>query len=451
MTAGAGDRFVDFALTQIHKARKRLPVITNAAERCAEQIIRQNGEYLAAGDDGFAGEPVWRAGGIAFLKRYRPDKKVQPAAPAAASHKDTLYSDEFMAIQRTANYEDIYNVRDAHGNDAVLLGYENEQQERMFLAPYLQQLLSNEALVLLFASERTADEVESRFGKHQNVLSIVHDVADGGILEVPGWPEKICSGRSFVQRLHVWLFQAELIGAFLRRGKIPGVLLSITYESPQFFNLPLIHSYRFIPAFDVTPVSEGELGGTYLDHIGKIASTVFSDQADQFRRSAQWLASALRNAHKAIVLVTHGVRPAGLPGNAEVFRFYSDPNLYYPELEKTFTKDDVALYIGYNWYPPELPVAVEKAGGRVILSLTLVRDLPPRAVIYGPGGPLFHPTSLDQLPQRENWIYIDSKFAQYDGTLKIPGYPVPAVCTSDLACNMLYWRFLADTVEFLAA
>jgi hypothetical protein len=451
MSATAGDKFVDFVLDQIHRARKRLPIITNAAERSAERIVRQNGEYLAAGDDGFAGEPVWRAGGIAFLKRYRPDKQVQPTASAAASERGTLYSDEFMGIQRTANYEGIFNCRDAHGNDVVLLGYENERQEQNFLASYLQQLLSNEALVLLFASESTAHEVESRFGKRENVLPIVHDVADGGILEVPGWPAKICSGRSFVQRLHLWVFQAELIGAFLRRGRIPSVLLSITYESPQFFNLPLIHSYRFIPAFDVTPVSEGELGGTYLDHIQKIASTVFSDQAEQFRRSAQWLASALRNDHKVFLLITHGVIPVGLGGNADVFRFYRDPNLYYPELEKTFAKEDVALYIGYNWYPSELPAAVEKAGGRVILSLTLVRDLPPRAVIYGPGGPLFHPTSLHQLPQRENWIYIDAKFAQYDGTLKIPGYPVPAACTSDLTCNMLYWRFLADTVELLAA
>jgi len=449
MGVRAGDQFVGFVLEQIDKAQKRLPLITSCAERAADQIVRQNGEYLSAGDDGFAGEPVWRAGGIAFLKRYRPDKKAQPPASAADSQRDAPYSDEFMAIQRTASYADIYNIRDAHENDVVLLGFEDERHERDLLAPYLQQLLSSGALILLFASDQTARDVESGFGKRQNLLTITHDVGDGGVIEAKGWREKICSGRSFVQRLHAWLFQAELIGAFLRRGKIPGILLSVTYESPQFFNLPLIHSYRFIPAFDVVPVQPGELGRTYLDHFREITTSVFSTQKEQFQQSAKWLAQAIRSNHKAFALVTHGVNPVGLSGDPGVFSFYSDPNVYYPEMEKICTKDDVALYVGYNWYPPELTAAVARSGAKVVFGLTLVRDLPPRAVIYGPGGPLFHPTSLAQLPKRDNWIYIDTKFAQYDGTLKIPGYPIPALCTSDLTNNLIYWRFVADTVELL--
>src|SRR6185436_12951525 len=124
-------------------------------------------------------------------KRYRPDKKPQPSTPTAGSQKHELYSDEFMAIQRTANYEDIFNIRDAHGNDVVLLGFEDERQERELLAPFLQQLLNSGALVILFASEQTAKDVQCRFGKRDNLLTITHDVGDAGVLQAKGRREKI--------------------------------------------------------------------------------------------------------------------------------------------------------------------------------------------------------------------------------------------------------------------
>ena len=59
----AGDQFVNFVLAEIETVRKKLPAITRAAEAAAERIVGRDGEFLAAGDQGFALEPVWRAGG----------------------------------------------------------------------------------------------------------------------------------------------------------------------------------------------------------------------------------------------------------------------------------------------------------------------------------------------------------------------------------------------------
>lgn len=439
-----GDLFADFVLEQIDHCRGRLGSITKAADAAADRIVSRDGEFLSAGDDGFAQESVWRAGGIAFAKRWKPDKPVQ------TSYLQTGPSNQPLPYYRTGEYEERIYVRDCNSNDAVLLGFENEREERARLVPYVQQLLARGALIILFASENAVAAMEAEFGKKPNLVPITHGVRDGGILKIPGWPEKVCSGRSFVQRLNLWAFEAEIIGAFLRRGKMPGILLSVTYESPQIFNLPLINSYRFIPAFNVTPVEEGALGRTYLDEVKRILGDILPGQREKFRKASQWLAEALRNHHKGYALLIHGVTPPGLPGDPNLFTVYTEGNAQYPELKKTFTKDDVALFVGYNWYPPELADTVDQVDGKLICCITTVQDLPVRPVMYGTEGPLFHVASLEQLPKRDGHLYIDIKFPQYDATLKITGYPVLANPSSQLADNMVYWMFVANTVELLA-
>jgi uncharacterized phosphosugar-binding protein len=439
----AGDLFAEFTLQEVDKCRQRLASITKAADAAADRILTRNGEFLTAGDDGFAQEGVWRAGGIAFARRWKPDKPVETAYLQGGA------SSAALPYYRTSEYDRVY-VRDATSNDVVLLGFENEREEEDRLAPYVQQLLASGALVILFGSEELVADIESVLGKKPNLITITHNVPNGGVIDIPSRSAKVCSGRSFVQRLNLWVFEAEIISGFLRRGKMPGILLSVTYESPQIFNLPLMNSYRFIPDFNITPVEGGALGSTYLDEVKRILAGILQGQREKFHRGSQWLAEALRNGHKAYALLIHGITPPGLPGDPNLFSIHTEGNAQYPELENTFTKDDVAVFVGYNWYPPELARTVDKAGGKLVCCTTTVQDLPLRAVMYGTEGPLFHVTSLDQLPTRENHIYIDIKFPQYDATLKIPGYPVLANPSSQLADNMVYQIFAANTVELLA-
>jgi hypothetical protein len=437
----AGDRYVDFALGELAKASGRLPAITAAAEAAADRIVFRNGSLIGAGDGAFTFEFAWAAGGIAFTKQWKPDKEVIASTQPGDSSKP---------FYQTTEYEESTAAREVTSNDVILLGFENEHNEEAHLLPYVNQLLANKSLVILFASNETATKVKESYGARENLITITHDVLDGGIIQIPGWPKKVCAGRGFVQRLNLWVFQAELIGAFLRRGKIPGVLLSVTYESPQIFNLPLLNSYRFIPAFEVTPVNKGFMGQTFLEKLKEIISGIFREQKPKFRQGAEWLAEAVRNHHKAYALLIHGVDPVGLPGDPGVFTCITEGNAQYPELNKSCTKDDVALFVGYNWYPPQLAEAVDRVGAKLVLCITTVQDLPPRPVMYGTEGPLYHVTSLDQLPKKENHIYIDEKWSQYDGCLKIPGYPVLANSTSRFALNVVYWHFVADTVELLA-
>jgi hypothetical protein len=292
--------------------------------------------------------------------------------------------------------------------------------------------------------------LERDFGRKPNLICIPHDVPDGGIIEVSGWPEKICSGRSIANRLYLWTFEAELISAFMRRGKLPGILLSVTYESPQVWNLPLLHSYKFVPAFNVAPVKQGVFGNTYLSHLSRIVSAIVPEQRPQFRKGAQWLAEAARSKQRSFALLIHGLDPKGLPGDPGLFQVFSEGNAYYPQLEKVIGKEDVALFVGYNWYPPQLADTVDRAGAKQILCFTLVQDQPPKPAIYGEVGELKHYTSFAELPQAANRIYIDLKFAQYNAVLKIPDYPVPALETSSFAEDVVYWHLVADTVELLA-
>lgn len=438
----AGDHFVNFVLREIENTRDTIPAITRAAEVAADRIVKQNGELLSAGDHSFSLEPVWRAGGIAFSRQYLPNKQEVAAGVKSSDGKIPYY--------RTKEFVEHFTVEKAGGNDVVLLGFENEKEENLHLIPQAKQLLSDDALIVFFGSEKSAQRLEKEFGRRDNLIAITHSVPDGGIVEVAGWPKKICSGRSIANRLYLWTFEAELIGAFMRRGKIPGILLSVTYESPQIWNVPLLHSYKFVPAFNVTPVRHGELGETYLNHLKRILSSILPGQRQKFRKAAKWLAEAAQTDHKSFALLIHGLDPDGLPGDPGLFTVFSEGNAYYPQLDEAIGKDDVALFVGYNWYPPRLADTVDKAGARQILCFTLVQEVPPTPAIYGEVGELRHPTSFDQLPQTDNRIYIDLRFAQYNAVLKIPDYPIPALETSSFAEDVVYWHLVADTVELLS-
>ncbi len=436
-----GDRFVQFVLGEIETVRKELPSITRAADAAAERIVNDDGELLSAGDQSFSLEPVWRAGGIAFARRYVPDKQSLMAKVESANDKIPYY--------RTKEFVEKFTVDSAGKRDVVLLGYENEKEERRHLIPTVKQLLGDDALIIFFGSTASAERLTRQFGKNPRLLLITHNVPDGGIVEVPGWPEKLCSGRSIANRLYLWTFQAELISAFMRRGKMPGILLSVTYESPQIWNLPLLNSYKFIPAFDVTPVKQGEFGATYLNHLKSIVSSLVPTQREQFHKAAQWVAEAIREKRQIFALLIHGLEPDGLPGDPGFFTVFSEGNAYYPQLEGKMKPGDVAFFVGYNWYPRQLAQTVDKARGKQILCFTLVQDQPPKPAIYGEVGELRHYTSFRSLPQNKNRIYIDLKFAQYNAVLKIPGYPIPALETSSFAEDVAYWYVVAQTAAIL--
>jgi hypothetical protein len=356
-----------------------------------------------------------------------------------------------IPFYRTKEFIDDFSVEAADKNDVVLLGYENEQAEARDLIPTCRQLLSDRAFVVFFGSAASARKLEQEFGRPENLVAVTHQVPDGGVLEIAGRNERICSGRSLANRLYLWTFQAELIGAFMRLGKLPGILLSVTYESPQVWNLPLMYEYKFIPAFQVTPVEAGLLGDTYLNHIRDIVAGIVPPQREKFRKAAQWLAEAHSANRKSYALLIHGLDPVQLPGDPGLFEVYSEGNAYYPQIEKVMQADEVALFVGYNWYPDELATAVDKARGKQILCFTLVQHQPPKPATYGEVGELEHFTTFDDLPQAENRIYIDLKFAEYNAVLKIPDYPILALESSAFAEDVVYWHLVADTVELLAA
>lgn len=439
----AGDRFVNFVLNEIAAATQRLPGITRAANLAADRIVHLDGQLLSAGDQSFSLEPVWRAGGIAFSRQYTPPG-------SAAGFKQLDSPEDKVPYYRTKGFVEHFTVQKATSNDVVLLGFENETEELQHAVPLAQQLLAEEALVIFFGSAKGAQRLTAAVGPNENLLTVTHTVPDGGVLAIDGWPEKVCSGRSIANRLYLWTFEAELIGAFLRRGKMPGILLSVTYESPQVFNQPLLNQYKFVPAFNVPSVPAGQLGHTYLGHIDRIVGRILDGQRHKFRQAARWLAEAARQKKTSYALLIHGLDPENLPGDPGLFKVFSEGNAYYPQMDKLLQPNDVAFFVGYNWFPRRLAKTVDKAQARQILCFTLVDEAPPKPALYGEVGELYHPTSFDQLPQGDNRIYIDLRFAQYNAVLQVPGFPVPALETSSFAEDVVYWHLVADTVELLA-
>jgi hypothetical protein len=130
-------------------------------------------------------EQIWRSAGFGFSKRYKPEKKAD-SGPRLES------SEAGLTFHQTVEFERRFFVRDLKPNDVALLGYENEVEEQAHLAQDVQRLLDGKALVLLFSSQKAADAIRKQLGRSEDLIPITHDVPDGGILQISGWPEKVC-------------------------------------------------------------------------------------------------------------------------------------------------------------------------------------------------------------------------------------------------------------------
>src|SRR5262249_47785733 len=160
-----------------------------------------------------------RAGGIAFSRQYLPDRQAATAAVKSADGKIPYY--------RTKEFVEHFTVQKAKSQDVVLLGFENEKEERLHLTPPVQQLLSHRALSVFLGANESPHPLRQKSAPRPNPLSRTHAPPNGATLSIPGGREKICPGGSIVNRLYLWTFQGELISAFMRRGKLPGILLSV--------------------------------------------------------------------------------------------------------------------------------------------------------------------------------------------------------------------------------
>jgi hypothetical protein len=438
----AGDSYYEFAIAEIERAADRLQVMADLADLAAERIVNRGGGLLASVPS-FGIECVGRSGGIAFAKLWKPDESLRSQTGPQTNRNGVELAAENSSSSRLRI------------DDVLLLGFEKMEEENAYLDAFLSQALQSRALILLFVSEESARKVQARLGAKENLRYVTHGVPDGGILQVAGCRQKICSGRSFAQSVNLWSFQSELIGAFLRKGKMPGILLSATYESPPVFNVALLESYRFVPAFEVTPITKTSLGSTYLSEAKAILGRILPGQREKFREAARWMAESIKNGCKVHAMTGYihgGFDPAGLPVPS-LFTFHTNVYTQHADIARHVSKGDAVLFVGHNWYPPELGEIVDRAGGKLIACIALVHNLPPKPVLpslpsaYGTSSPLFHPTSFDQLPNFVNHLYIDLKFTEYDGILKLPEFPVLANPTSQLAMRVVFWHLFADTME----
>ena len=354
---------------------------------------------------------------------------------------------EELSVHQSPGFEKRFLVGDAEQNDVALLGYENVCEEEAHLTETVKQLDACKAFIVLFASKRAS--WPGSVGAWRRIKPCFHHSRCPG--RRSNRNSRMARKGMFGPRAHQPFASLAIRGRadcrFSSTGENPWILLSATYESPQIWNLPLIGSYKFIPAFNVSPVGKGVFGQAYLKHLRDIAVSVVPDQRHTFRVAAQWLADAVRSRRTVRALTMESLNPVGLAGNPGFFVNYTDPFTYDQDVKK-IQPNEVALYAGYNWYPTALAEAVDRASAKLILSITCVQDFPPTPLDLGE--PFIQVSTLDDLPKHTNHVYIDSKFDQYDGCMIIPGYPIPGLPTSFLSVPLVYWHLVADTVELLA-
>jgi len=239
----------------------------------------------------------------------------------------------------------------------------------------------------------------------------------------------------FEQFVRGWIAAGEMIAACTRRGRMPILWMSVWLEGALARNASFMRHHNlsepwFAPLFHerwhVPPLPGMYMGREFLAALTQIHETLIR-QSKQLAAAGAWMADAKRTSRRIwTVCVGHSY-----PEILELL-----PNCGYPleigpsfsSLERALPKDlkrgDVVLHLGYA------PV-----------NITHVRQILSRGLRFIHSSPYGRP---DDLPDHDNFIWLDLPWRPADATVDLPGYSVRAMPMSSSAQTMALFAILAE-------
>lgn len=373
------EAYADALGRQFDLARAQLPRITAVAEPVADRLIAR-GELLIGGSmAGFDIEGIGRAGGLCLLQRVTDKTQWDPG--------DTM----LYGMLGSGLPSDVATIRELRDKGVMVIAFGARGE-----------------------ASRAAD------------AAFLTGLTEHGLAVETGAGIRVAPLDGLTNLIHLWAFNAELVSALTRRGKMPTMFQSVYLEGARERNAA-IRNQPFHDTTTVDPIAPGILGRRYLDQVGgHIEYLTSRTTIGAFDRAAELAVAAKRDGKDLYVWLFGHYPPyvGGTPGDPGVWQPL--PRKVTPEvLQQKLKPGDVLLDIAYSVIETEALQAAKQAGAKTIAVVAGRVDGPP-------------PES--ELPD----VWIDPHWLHGDAELEIPGYDVPILPPSGIVQIAVYWMLTAE-------
>ncbi len=253
--------------------------------------------------------------------------------------------------------------------------------------------------------------------------------------------------RPLEQIIRGWVLTGETVAACTRAGRMPAIWMSVWLEGAMVRNNyfiehnnlrepwfpPMFHKDYYIP-----PLRAGYVGESYLELVQRQWQALY-DQADKLVTAGKWLAQA-RQAGKTAWFTAVGhsypevldIHDKTKPWDRKQMEgypidwgwSYSDLNVGVP---RRLGKGDAAMHLGYA--PVNVPA---------------VQRILRRGVKFVHTSPYGRP---EDMPEHENFIWLDLPWRPGDATVDVPGYSVRILPMSSSAQTVAYFAMLCELAD----
>jgi hypothetical protein len=179
-------------------------------------------------------------------------------------------------------------------------------------------------------------------------------------------------GNCLMNTLHGWALTAEIVSALTRRGKMPTMWKSYSYEDGRAWGDRYLGKSQFHDDFQVPPIARGKLGKEYLRQIRALLLRFERSQLPAINETADRIAAELQQGRKTVV-ATMGHMPWTFVGKYEDSRWANPVELNHGDSSSagnylTNTPDRaLVLRVGYSGQHRDETALHEKKQNREML------------------------------------------------------------------------------------
>ena len=355
--------FLDAALAACDRAEANLPEITKAAETIADR-------HLAGGLIGYpfnnsqllAMETWGRAGGLVHVGFDRPFKKDRTGAEKANDVALVAYSDAPGA----GDVDELKRLR-AAGCHVLGLG------------------------------PRGRPELAGVVGACDTWIDTGTPGVEGG------------NAASLSNLVHGWCLTGEVVAALTRRGKMPTVWKSFTYQDARTWAERYFEKKQFHDDYSVAPIAAGELARAYLRQVGHALRRLRTDEPALIKAAAR-IAEEWRGGKKTVIAWS------GHLG-------YTKPNVFARPWSQVVELEPSLDFMveAYRKAAPQGALVLRiGSNGRPANEVELFRQMGQR-VMYFAG---HHPDPSGRAPAPDALVEVELGFPFGDACVAVAGYPV---------------------------
>jgi hypothetical protein len=242
-----------------------------------------------------------------------------------------------------------------------------------------------------------------------------------------------------VNTLMAWAWQAEVIAALTRQGRLPTIWKSFSYSDGREWMDRYFRKQQFHEDFQVEPIPAGMMARKFLAEIQALLDKLERDEAGDIGKAANLVAAEMAAGRKAVVAPI-GHMPWTYVGRLgddvwmQSLDFHGNAPKQMAAFREKSGRNALVIVLGYSGLDANAVQLLQELEHRVVMITTANEE---------PGYRL--PDDLKPV------LMIDMGWAFGDALITLPGYPIRVLPPSGIMQVAVYEAINAEVLTRLAA